>query len=130
MPVVSIAPSSKLKTLLKIGVYQVYAQVIITKIIFNNPPAFIKSIVLNFPVLNAIAFGGVEIGRIKAKLQAIAEGIRISSGFIPSFDIANLFRIGKNICAVETFEVNPVVRETPAVAIKTVSAGFVDVKIR
>lgn len=95
---------------------------------FKIPPALIKSIVLNFPVLKAMAFGGVDIGKINAKLHAIADGIMISSGLMPSLELASLWRIGKKICAVDTFEVNPVVKETPAVAISTVNAGLVDVK--
>ena len=73
--------------------------------------------VTSFPVLNAIAFGAVEIGRMKAKLQATAAGYMIMSTDM-HFLTAISPRIGRNTCAVETFDVNPVVILIPTVAMR------------
>lgn len=75
------------------------------------------SVVTSFPVLNAIAFGAVEIGKMNAKLQATAAGYIIMSTE-RHFLTAISPRIGRNTCAVETFEVNPVVILIPTVAMR------------
>ncbi len=61
----------------------------------TNPPAR-KSFCSNFPVLKAIAFGGVEIGKNKA-----AEALNpITKGNITLFDDTRIIAIGINMVVV------------------------------
>ena len=96
-------------SILKIIVPQVMVKneiTIIAKILIINPVLIICAIV-SFPVLKAMAFGGVAIGNINAKEAASVTGIIISKGLIP-ISFAKPLITGKIISVVAVFEVNSV----------------------
>lgn len=71
-------------------------------------PTTAISEIFNFPVLKTIAFGGVDIGSIKAREEEIVAGIIILIGGIPStWEIEAT--IGRKVEATAVFEENSVV---------------------
>ena len=68
--------------------------------VFKTMPAFIICGIRKCPLAKTIAFGGVDIGNIKAQLAAIVAGTTSSSGFSPRPTTATLARIDKKAAAV------------------------------
>ena len=71
--------------------------------IFIKAPTFIISTVFIPDGSNAIAFGGVETGKMNAK-EVISVGVSISSNGFVSVPLANSARIGISIEADAVFE--------------------------
>ena len=90
--------------------------------IFSHKPALHISGMVMWPEPNTIAFGGVAIGIINAKLAASVAGNISKYGCMPA-PIAMPARIGTNVAVVAVLEVNSVKKITLAQMINTNSTS-------
>jgi len=85
-------------------------------------PTLAISEILIFPVAKTIAFGGVEMGNIKASDEEIVAGIINLIGAKPNA-LLNEATIGKNVDATAVFDENSVVATTMVQTTKISKVG-------
>lgn len=91
-------------------------------IMFNRNPVCTIVFILSRFVPKMIAFGGVAVGIIKARDEAMVAGIIRNMGLFPLL-IARIAKMGKSISVEATFVVSSVRKDINATTDKRISTG-------